>query len=709
MRSKVELLAPARTFDGMKIAFAAGADAVYAGGQRFSARAYADNFSDDEIRAAIRYARMHGKKFYLAVNTLLKEEELSGMLYDTIRPFYEAGLDACIVQDTGVFSFLHRTFPDMDIHISTQSGVHHEGAARFFEEKGARRVVVTREISLSAIRAIHRHTSLEIEAFVHGALCYAFSGQCLFSSMLGTRSGNRGRCAQPCRLPYDVLDGTGRKLSHGRFFPLSMKDFCGLDVLPEMLAAGVTSFKIEGRMKSPEYVAGTTAIYRKYLDMAMASGAVYQVDPADRQMLLDLYNRGGFNEGYYRDRLRKMISTGGNERLQRDASAKRRYEVLRNRIRRDIDRRRLTCPVTMHFEATVGQSMSLTMKSGEHTVHVSGPVCEMAGRRPATTDEVRKHCTALGETEFEAEQCTISLKGSPFIPVSTLKQMRREAVAELTAEYDVAGRREPRLPRPLACPSRTREEELSGLTVSVRTVEQFDVVNVMKGVSRIYLDMEGMDTETIAGLAARATMPVYVALPTIYTSSCEAVIRRDLPVSGYLVKNFESWYYVTKYRPEKRLILNWNIYVMNAEADTFARAAGADETFVPPELTRHETDRLRHAPENLLIYGYIPLMYTRQDVSATVKRRNEAVILRDRKRVLFKTSRTADNETGIIHNSVPLDISDRYGRLKRRYQPLALFTHEDTAMTLAVMRYLLGDAGRPFDSFTTGHFNRGVE
>ena len=332
-RRAAELLAPAGSFESMKAAVAAGADAVYIGGSRFGARAYADNLDEEKMLEAIDYAHLHGVSLYMTVNTLVKEKELDG-LYDYIAPYYERGLDAVIVQDLGVLSAVRRWFPDMSVHASTQMTVTGVDGARLLKEMGVSRVVTARELSLGELRAIHENVDIEIESFVHGALCYCYSGQCLLSSLIGGRSGNRGRCAQPCRLPYDVKEllesgkeaeaergqEQGRKKTFGQRsaagkapaeerylngrderYVMSLKDLCTLDILPDILESGVYSLKIEGRMKSPRYTAGVVSIYRKYVDLYLKEGrGGYRVDDRDRQILLELFDRGGHTEGYYR-------------------------------------------------------------------------------------------------------------------------------------------------------------------------------------------------------------------------------------------------------------------------------------------------------------------------------------------------------------------------------------------------------------------------
>lgn len=257
----MELLAPAGSYEGMLGAIHAGADAVYVGGSLYSARAYAENPDTDKLLLGMDYAHLHNKKVYLTLNTLIKERELS-TLYSYVKPMYENGLDGIIFQDLGVMGFLREQFPKLPLHASTQLSVTDAGGVLWLEKQGCSRVVLARELSLSEIAAIHAESSLELEVFVHGALCYSYSGQCLLSSLLGGRSGNRGRCAQPCRLPYSYVSETHRKPGREEYL-LSPKDLCGIDFLPDLYAAGVTSLKIEGRMKRPEYAAGVVEVYKE--------------------------------------------------------------------------------------------------------------------------------------------------------------------------------------------------------------------------------------------------------------------------------------------------------------------------------------------------------------------------------------------------------------------------------------------------------------
>lgn len=317
MKDRVEILAPAGSMECLKAAITAGADAVYTGGALFGARAYAHNLTEKELLEAIDYVHLHGRRLYLTVNTLIKDREMEKQMYDYLLPYYRQGLDAVIVQDIGLFRFIRKHFPDLPIHASTQMTLTGVDGAKFLEKEGAQRIVTSRELSMAEVKKIADETELEIESFVHGALCYCYSGQCLFSSFIGGRSGNRGQCAQPCRLLYRTPEAKRPQ------YLLSLKDICTLELIPEMIESGIYSFKIEGRMKKSEYAAAVAFQYRKYADLYLkyyeecpaeedpAAYAMkkYRVREEDRQMLLDLYNRGGFHTGYYHTQNgREMIS-----------------------------------------------------------------------------------------------------------------------------------------------------------------------------------------------------------------------------------------------------------------------------------------------------------------------------------------------------------------------------------------------------------------
>ncbi len=422
MEKRTELLAPAGNMECFYAAMSAGADAVYAGGMRFGARAYAGNFSEEELIRAIDYAHLFGKKMYLTLNTLTKESEMHD-LPEFLKPLYEAGLDGVIVQDLGIFKHLRENFPLLPLHASTQMALTGVYGAELIKSLGAVRIVPARELSVGEIREIHEKTGMEIECFIHGAMCYCYSGMCLMSSMLGGRSGNRGRCAGPCRQPY------GGKGSDK--YPLSMKDLSSIMQLPDMIEAGVDSMKIEGRMKAPEYVAGVTAIYRKYLDLYYEKGREgFKVDKKDEEELLSLYSRSGLNPGYFnRHNGQEMITMrrGSYSRALPDDSE---VKIMQLPVRGKAVVREGE-PLILEIEAL---SYHEDGSSDRITVTEKGAPAESAKNRPMEEKQIRKQLNKTGGSNFVFDSLEISVSGNVFIPVSALNDLRRQAFGKLAKE-----------------------------------------------------------------------------------------------------------------------------------------------------------------------------------------------------------------------------------------------------------------------------------
>lgn len=453
----VEILAPAGSFEGMTASVNAGADAVYIGGSRFGARAYANNLDEEAMLRAIDFMHLHGRRIYMTVNTLVKEREFAG-LFDYMKPYYEAGLDAALVQDLGVFSFMREYFPELPLHVSTQMTVTGKYSAADLKRMGAVRVVPARELSLEEIREIYTSTGMEVETFVHGALCYCYSGQCLFSSLLGGRSGNRGRCAQTCRLPFDVLREGKRLNRKDDVYPLSLKDLCTLDLLPDILEAGVCSLKIEGRMKSPRYAAGVTGIYRKYVDRYLKEGREgYHVDKADRQVLLDLFDRGGQSDGYYKQHngrnmvvlKEKPAFKESNQELfdflderyvkpqTKETIKGTAYVAVGQPVRLTAEyafRGQMLCEVLE--EHGEGESRHLAEKAAcaaSLIVQVEGDTAEAARSAPADEAGIRRQLMKTGDSPFVFESLRIEIKGDVFVPVQSINRLRRELLTKLEA------------------------------------------------------------------------------------------------------------------------------------------------------------------------------------------------------------------------------------------------------------------------------------
>lgn len=548
---KVELLAPAGSYESMMAAYKAGADAVYIGGARFGARAFADNLDTERMKAAIDYAHIRGKKLYLTVNTLLKQREIEEV-YDYLLPFYREGLDAVIVQDFGVFEMVREAFPDMDLHASTQMTVTGVKGAKWLQQRGASRVVTARELSLEEIKHIHDEVPVEIESFVHGALCFCYSGQCLLSSMIGGRSGNRGRCAQPCRLPYQLYEN-GRKISRedARFL-MSPKDMCTLDLIPDLVENGIYSFKMEGRMKKPEYTAGITAIYRKYIDLYLNYGRKkFHVMQEDRSALMDLYNRGGFSLGYYKqhngkdmmsmerpnhwgtEAARPVLSgknvkwkaaedlyaqdilefrgRDGNEEITLAQNLKKGgvfspkigkakiskssvlYRTRNEKLLCEIKKEYLDQPykVPIYGELILKKDMPSQLKviCQDQEVLITGKIVEGAQKRPTTEEEVRRQIGKLGQTDFQWNQLKVFMDEQVFVPMQDLNELRRSMAEELkTGILQKYFREEMHSEKEVFVYEERRNTDTeSELTAEIQTDEQFEEILHYPEVKRIYI------------------------------------------------------------------------------------------------------------------------------------------------------------------------------------------------------------------------------
>lgn len=582
MSREIEILAPAGSYDSLKAAIAAGADAVYIGGTRFGARAFADNLEQDKMLEVIDYVHLHGRKIYMTVNTLLKESELKNELYDYLLPYYKQGLDAVIVQDLGVLQFVKENFPDLPIHASTQMTVNDVLGAKFLEKLGVERVVTSREMNIHEIKQIADQTDLEIESFVHGALCYCYSGQCLYSSLIGGRSGNRGQCAQPCRLPYRV---EGEKNAQ---YILSLKDICTLEYIPEILEAGICSLKIEGRMKKPEYVALVTAMYRKYVDLYLKKGkAGFKVDPKDKEKLLDLYNRGGSHGGYYHTQNgREMVSidrpnhagvpalkvtacsgksvtatalvdihagdviempdqkenytfgsdvrkgqnvtfaTHQKQNLRKNMLLNRtRNESLIEEIRNQILNRKVKEKIKGKLILSTEKSATLEVSCGDVVALASGEKAEMAMSQPMDAARIEKQMRKTGNTEFEFEDIQIELEGNLFVPMQQLNELRRAALEELEAKILAKYRRVADDKQRFIQKKSEPTERRNDFSVYVEELQQFEVVVRAELVGRIYLDANAIknigEMSTLKKCVEKAHVAnkeIYLAFPHIFRS-----------------------------------------------------------------------------------------------------------------------------------------------------------------------------------------------
>lgn len=715
-----ELLAPAGSYEAMTAAYAAGADAVYIGGEKFGARAYADNLDEDMMLAAIDYARLHGKKLYLTVNTFLKEKEVEKELYSYLLPFYENGLDAVIVQDFGVFSFIHTCFPDLPIHCSTQMTITGYRSAALLERLGASRIVTARELSLEEIGKIRSHTSLEIESFVHGALCYCYSGRCLFSSMLGGRSGNRGRCAQPCRLPYQVLERDRRLNDKKSAYPLSPKDMCTVDLLPDILKAGVNSLKIEGRMKRPEYTAGVVRIYRKYLDQCLR-GEWTGVQEKDKKELFDLYNRDGFHQGYYKQRNgRGMMALKNEKALKKNAHNEQLFLELYQKYVEKKD----PVAVRMQVDLKKGKPFRIEAKGCGHRVILEGNPVQEAKNQPLAKDRIEKQIRKTGATPFFVEELKLSMDGDIFVPMQEVNELRRNVLEALEAQVKKANERQSILPE--------KEEEKEFLpdhrekiffSASVQQKDQVEALMKFPQIRRIYGSWQIFGENFIKKCKEYGKEPWFM-LPFMVREAEMKKLTEQISkalsqgAAGFLVHTPEQYALLREMELEERTVLDAAMSVWNKRGSVFFKELGMEGDTVPAELNVQDIARRNNSLSELTVYGYTPLMISAQCVKKNLDRcvrENSTLFLKDRYQKQFRVQCCCEYCHNIIYNSVPVSLAKEISAIRKlpvrglRFD----FTFEDgKTVALRTEEFLTAyennGAFEPSFESTKGHFRRGV-
>ncbi|AOZ96580.1 peptidase U32 family protein [Butyrivibrio hungatei] len=744
----VELLAPAGGYETMVGAFNAGADAVYLGGSKFGARAYADNFDKEQVLDAISYAHLHGKKIYMTVNTLVKEREY-GEVYDFMLPFAEKKLDGVIVQDLGVMKLIRDEFPEIELHGSTQQTVTGVYGAKLLKELGCVRVVPARELSLSEMKSIKHKADIEVEAFIHGAMCYCYSGMCLFSSMVGTRSGNRGRCAQPCRLPYRS-DLTGKNKEQ---YPLSLKDMCTVDLIPELIEAGIDSFKIEGRMKKPEYAAGVTHIYRKYIDLYYKEpDKKHEISREDMEILRSLYLRTEISQGYYHKHNGKDMVTLASPAYNGTSDAvladiKDRFLGGELKIKCDID-----CKLSLDEDIYITMS---AFKGAEHIVkEIRGSKVQTASKRPMDKESVYKQLSRLGNTPFEAENISISIddKGNGagiFVPVSELNELRRALCEELekallTDEHVETVKKD--YGKSQANEKESLPENVKGdVHILVTTKDQLEVAlkkaDEYSDITRIYVDSnlyQSLDNTP----SSRGRLELMVALPYMTrteqydgVSEIERILDSlgDKGFDGVLVRNLEQLGLLHDRKFSGKVILDYGIYIWNGQAAEMLKDL-ACEASIPYELTFHEAKEVSKKvrqktglPETYNIYGYTPMMISAGCVKKTLgtcsgfqnKLHSEKLSIYDRMDNELKITTNCLDCYNIIWNAHPTSLHKKLTNI----QDAGCFDHYRIDMSVESQKECADIISYYLDSlksesvsdifenaeYTTGHFKRGVE
>lgn len=734
----IELLSPAGAYPILKAVIGAGADAVYVGGPAFGARAYADNFSKEELLEAIDYAHIHNRKVYLTVNTLLKEREMEEQLFDYLLPYYEQGLDAVIVQDFGVLTFIREAFPQLSIHASTQMTVTGTDGAAFLQKQGASRIVTARELSFEEIQKIKSDTGVEIESFVHGALCYCYSGECLLSSMLGGRSGNRGRCAQPCRLPYEVLNAAGERLTKEPTHILSPKDLCTIGMIPQLAECGIDSFKIEGRMKQAEYAAGVTSIYRKYIDLYEQYGReAFHVEKSDEKKLESLGSRSGFTTGYYtRHNGSDMITFSKPNHTKTDEKL---HETIRETyLQKDLQRK-----IKGNLKLFCGKNATLSVGTGEAEVQIFGEPVEAAQKKPLDKKTVSEKMQKTGNTSFVFESLEIEMDDDIFVPIGQLNALRRDALHALEEKLLADTGRIGMAVKPESHKSDigTRNVRTADIhtvdfatTVSVQTAEQLACVCKTAYVTRICLDADTfLRTEDISDLQ-KAYQSIKIAgkeacfiLPVIFRERTRQRYERlydmvfAIPFDGIIVKNYEEIGFLQRHAYTGTVMADHDLYTYsNRTQEAFAQN-GICQNTVPLELNYKELRHRDCSNSELFIYGYLPLMVSAGCIFKSLKKcqkKESLCYLKDRYGKRFAVRNYCTDCYNILYNSSPLALFGMRQEVESIH-PRSLrmqFTTEsvkETEKILSFFEKIYIQKGKweqnDWKDYTNGHMKRGVE
>lgn len=705
MRNKdFELLAPAGNLEIFKGVIESGADAVYVGGSMFGARAYANNFTEEELLEAIDFAHLRGVKVYLTVNTLIKNSEFS-KLYDYLLVYYKRGLDAVIVQDIGVVKAIHEYFPSMEIHTSTQMTVTGADGVRFLSQFGVTRVVMAREVSLAEMKRIHEETGMELEAFVHGALCYSYSGQCLFSSILGGRSGNRGRCAQPCRLPYTV---EGKKDE----YILSLKDMCGIKALDKLHDAGVYSLKIEGRMKQLEYACGVVKYYRSYIDSKKP------VSDADYDRIKALGNRCGFTDRYYFDHNGSDMVTYVKPNFVSNAA-----EPL-------PEKRKLS--IEGELVLREGEPGSLTVKRGDVTYKASIEPVSAAIKAPLDKKAAIDRINKTGDTDFEFSHIKAQIGENVFVPNGALNKLRRDAISglcdKLLKKYYRNDARYADMSRLTALPEHVvksdaaHDEAINDYTTicSCMTRAQLDTLIGYEYFDVFYLDFDMYDRRTLIQQFAddvqsltKQNKKVYLMLPTIFradSSDYFVSIAKELDkvsFEGFVVKNYEELYLTENLFTGKKVILDHNMYTFNDVSKSAFFEHGVSGDTVPLELNSREIMHRNNIGSQMIVYGYYPLMTTANCVHKNTKgcdKKQKLIYLKDRYNKSFAVCNNCKECYNTIYNSLPTMLTKNIGKLKEA--GIRSFRYSFTIETPKQIKAVMDDK---VAEYTNGHYKRGVE
>lgn len=674
---KPEILAPAGSPQALIAAVRSGADAVYLGIKGLNARRSAENFDDDQLKEAVAYCHKHNVKVHLTLNTLVSDGELE-KAQEAVRLACESGVDAIIVQDIGLAELIHRNAPEMPLHASTQMSVQTAAGLKRLKKLGFTRAVLPRELSKEEIKKLCENSPIELECFVHGALCMCVSGQCLFSAVLGSRSGNRGACAQPCRLPFGVENGTGHDLS--------LKDLSLIDYIAEMAEMGVCSFKIEGRMKRPEYVAAAVKACRNSVDGV--------ADNALRDDLRSVFSRSGFTDGYYRNKLGyDMFGIRRKDDVTAASGVLKKLEKLYEKEKADT-------VVDFAFTALKDEPISLAARAGKKNVFAEGDIPQLAMNKATTAEAVYNQLSKVGGTRFVCGDIDIELDDGLFIPVSELNRLRREVIEKLDEDKAQVKSFTPEFIK--------IQPHVPG---KKRLICRFaDIDNIPENWDYIEQVIVPLGDER----KVKKSLRVSVEVPRGIFSDDEKILEKlknakEFGITEAWAGTLDGIALIQKAGLKPNAFIGSNVF--NSLSVKTLENMGVNRILLSPELTLAQAQAIGgDAPRGVFAYGRLPLMLTRNcpqknGKSCTECRRSGK--LTDRRGIDFPIDcRSGCSE---ILNSVPVYMADRLSEIRNMDFMLLYFTDENKEKTSLVIHDYIKGSKKPHGEFTRGLLYRGVE
>ena len=680
--TKGEILSPVGSFEMLEAAVKSGADAVYLGAKDFSARRNAQNFTKEEIKKAVEYCHIRGVKTYLTLNILLKDEELE-KAFLLARDAYNMGIDGIIVQDLGFAKILKDYLPELPLHASTQMSVHSKSALPLLKQLGFTQVVVSREMSKNDLEEFCREAekyNITVEVFVHGALCMCVSGQCLLSAFLGSRSGNRGLCAGPCRLPFKVKGGTG--------YDLSLKDLSLLEYITELYGMGVRSFKIEGRMKRPEYVAAATYACKQ----ALYEGSV---EKNLNETLQNVFSRSGFTSGYYQNKLGKEMF--GIRTKEDVISADKAFPLLHELYRKE----RKSVAVTIKAEVLKNKPISLTISDGENAVTVTGNIPQPAKTKAVTKEDITENITKLGSTPYYHTDCEVVLDGGLFAAKGELNELRRTACEMLDSKRAKVNRTQSNTEFKL---NKTKSGKTAVPQIYIRVENKDQIPSSLKGISAVIVPLE-KDFEPFLGVKNIVEIPRGIVSESLIENRLKIYKQKGFDTA--LCGNIAA---VTIAKQNGfEVLADTGLNVLNSFSLKTLSELNVKSAVLSAEMLLEDVKELdNELPKGIISYGNIPLMLFKNcpvKNGITCKECKQNGSITDRKGTVFPVRcRMGYSE---LLNSVPICLSDKQDLLSWLDFQILYFTKETKEQTEKIIAdYIYKNP--PENKYTRGLYFRGV-